>query len=60
VSEFIIVTCAHCWQTFEMHCDTSVQEQTLIYDCETCCNPLEITYQVFENQAELVSVVPAQ
>jgi hypothetical protein len=43
-----------------MHCDTSVQEQTLIYDCETCCNPLEITYQVFDNQPELVSVEPAQ
>jgi len=57
---FIVVTCAHCWQSFEMHCDTSVPEQTLIYDCETCCNPLEITYQVDDNQPYLVSVEAAQ
>ena len=40
------VTCPFCWQTFEMPCDPGVQRQTLVYDCEICCNPLEVTYSV--------------
>ena len=29
--------------------DTSIRQQTYIEDCEVCCNPIEINYQI-ENE----------
>ena len=40
------ITCPHCWQTFEVPLDCSAGNQSIIYDCEVCCNPLEIEYAV--------------
>ena len=40
------ITCPHCWQQFEIAIDLSIPDQTFVYDCEVCCNPLEIQCQV--------------
>ena len=40
------ITCPHCWQTFDIAIDCSIPDQTFVYDCEVCCNPLEITCQI--------------
>lgn len=42
--------CPHCWQTISVMLDLSVSGQTLIQDCEVCCNPLEIEYEVGEGR----------
>ncbi len=39
--------CPYCWEEISMLLDSSIREQTYIEDCETCCNPIEIT-SVFE------------
>ncbi len=39
------ISCPHCWQTFSIPLDLSVRGQTFIYDCEICCNPLEVEYE---------------
>ena len=39
-------TCPHCWQTISMMLDVSRGGQRYIEDCEVCCNPLEIAYDV--------------
>ena len=39
-------TCPHCWQVIEVLLDLSVRGQQYVQDCEVCCNPLEITYEV--------------
>ena len=39
-------TCPHCWQEMSVLLDLSAGGQTLIQDCEVCCNPLEIAYEV--------------
>lgn len=44
--EFYDITCPHCWQTFSIPLDLSLKGQCFIYDCEICCNPLEVEYQV--------------
>ena len=46
MEELYPVICPHCWQQFEISIDLSVPEQTFVYDCEVCCNPLEVTCQV--------------
>lgn len=38
--------CPYCWQEISMLLDTSVQHQTYIEDCEVCCNPIEIGYEM--------------
>ena len=44
------ITCPHCWQLFTIRLDLSVRSQTYVYDCEVCCNPLEITYEIEDGQ----------
>jgi transcription elongation factor Elf1 len=39
-------TCPYCWQTISMVLDVSVGEQTYVEDCEVCCQPIEVSYEV--------------
>ena len=43
--EYGEITCPHCWQTFWIPLDVTVPRQTFVYDCEVCCNPLEVDYE---------------
>jgi transcription elongation factor Elf1 len=45
-------TCPYCWQTISMVLDMSVPVQTYVEDCEVCCQPIEVSYQV-EDEALL-------
>jgi hypothetical protein len=39
-------TCPYCWQQISMVLDTSVARQKYVEDCEVCCQPIEISYLV--------------
>jgi len=39
-------TCPYCWQQISMLLDLSAGGQTYSEDCEVCCNPIAISYQV--------------
>jgi len=41
--------CPYCWEQISMLIDTSQSQQTYIEDCETCCNPIQLTV-ASENQ----------
>jgi len=45
--------CPYCWEEISMLIDTSQRQQTYIEDCETCCNPIQIS--VTTEQQEIVS-----
>ncbi len=45
--------CPYCWEQISMLIDTSQSQQTYIEDCETCCNPIQLSV-TFENQ-EIIS-----
>ncbi len=38
--------CPYCWEEISMLIDTSVSRQSYIEDCETCCNPIQITVNI--------------
>ena len=38
--------CPYCVQKISMLIDLSVSAQNYIEDCEICCRPIEISYQV--------------
>lgn len=45
--------CPHCGERISMLLDLSAGSQQYLEDCEVCCQPIEITYEVEEY--ELVS-----
>ncbi len=47
------VVCPFCWQTFEMPCDPGVSRQTLVYDCEVCCNPINLRFRAEHGAVEI-------
>ena len=42
--------CPHCGEEISMVLDLSVRKQTYVEDCEVCCNPIEITYTVTDEE----------
>lgn len=41
--------CPYCWETISMLIDTSQRQQHYIEDCEICCNPIQLSVEI-ENQ----------
>jgi len=52
------VICPHCWQTMEIQLDLSAGGQRYVHDCEICCNPLEITFEVQNSEITHFDVQP--
>jgi transcription elongation factor Elf1 len=42
--------CPYCGEQISMVLDLSVDRQTYVEDCEVCCNPIEISYAVEEEE----------
>jgi hypothetical protein len=42
--------CPYCGQCISMMLDLGVRAQSYIEDCEVCCRPIEISYQVAANR----------
>jgi len=45
-------TCPYCGETISMVLDLSVNRQTYTEDCEVCCRPIEIHYNVRHGEIE--------
>lgn len=45
--------CPYCWEEISMLIDVSQTKQSYIEDCETCCNPIQVT--VHTENREIVS-----
>ena len=45
--------CPYCWEQISMLVDTSQRQQQYIEDCEICCNPIQLSISI-ENQ-EIIS-----
>lgn len=56
MQESCVITCPHCWQPNTVLLDVSVAGQTMIQDCEVCCNPYEISYTVSGGAIESLDV----
>ncbi len=53
-------TCPYCAQQVSMLLEELYGSQTYIEDCETCCNPIEISYTVEDGQIVNLSAERAQ
>jgi transcription elongation factor Elf1 len=45
-------SCPHCGEEISMVLDLSVRKQTYVEDCEVCCQPIEISYTVADEELE--------
>lgn len=39
-------SCPYCFEEISMLLDPSVSKQKYIEDCEVCCNPIEIQFEI--------------
>ncbi len=44
-------TCPHCGEELSIRLDvTAGEQQSFIYDCEICCRPIQIQFEVADNE----------
>lgn len=53
------VVCPFCWQSIPLLFDLSAAGQTLIEDCQVCCNPMQISYRAAGGEVTDIEVEPA-
>ena len=49
--------CPYCGAAISVVLDISVNDQQYIEDCEVCCSPIRISYQVTEGEVTLFSAI---
>lgn len=42
--------CPYCWEEISMLLDYSLKHQNYIEDCEVCCNPIQLTISLENNE----------
>jgi hypothetical protein len=43
-------TCPHCWQEISFVIDTTQSKQEYVEDCEVCCNPINVRFEIIEGE----------
>ncbi len=44
--------CPYCWEDISMLLDFSVSFQSYIEDCVVCCNPIQLTVRISDNELQ--------
>lgn len=52
-------TCPYCWQEISFVLDDISEKQRYIEDCEVCCNPIEIYFELTGNEVTFFEAVKA-
>lgn len=55
MTEFIVIRCPYCGESYETVVDPSAGSQNYVEDCAVCCRPIEIALRV-GNDGELIEV----
>ena len=53
------VTCPSCWEQHPVVIDLTDEQRTLIEDCQVCCNPMKISFEVDGDDVVSVDAEPA-
>jgi|KBSSwiStaDraftv2_1062776.scaffolds.fasta_scaffold6230196_1 hypothetical protein len=54
------VVCPSCWETTNVLVDVSAGDQTVIEDCQVCCNPMQLTLTIEDGEITGIEAEPAQ
>jgi len=44
------ITCPWCWETIGVELDLSAGGQRYVEDCQVCCQPIEIAFEVDDGE----------
>ena len=44
------VTCPWCWEQIELDLDLSAGTQAYVEDCQVCCQPIDISFEVDDGE----------
>lgn len=50
------ICCPYCGQSIDILLDTSAGGQDYIEDCQVCCQPIQISFSVSQDELDYVSV----
>ena len=39
-------TCPYCWETISMLLDPDMSGEVYVEDCQVCCNPIQIVFEM--------------
>ncbi len=54
------VTCPWCWERIEVDLDLSAGTQAYVEDCQVCCQPIDISFQVEDGELREVRAERSQ
>jgi len=43
-------TCPYCWERISMLLDPDMSGEVYVEDCQVCCNPIEIVFEMREDE----------
>jgi len=43
-------TCPYCWEQISMLLDPDMSGEVYIEDCQVCCNPIEVVFEIVEGR----------
>ncbi|MCC6866643.1 MAG: CPXCG motif-containing cysteine-rich protein [Ignavibacteria bacterium] len=52
-------TCPYCWQEISFILDITADKQKYIEDCEVCCRPIEVYFEISENDISFFKATEA-
>jgi phage terminase large subunit GpA-like protein len=52
MSDFLIITCPHCGEDFQLALDPSEGPTEFIVDCEVCCRPMTVNVRVRNGEVD--------
>lgn len=52
--------CPYCFEEISFILDTSVPGQTYVEDCEVCCNPIEVKYEIIGSEVAVFEAIKLQ
>lgn len=48
-TEFVVVECPYCWESFETRVDLTAGSTGYVEDCQVCCQPIELSIDVADD-----------
>ncbi len=43
-------TCPYCWERISMLLDPDMSGEVYIEDCQVCCNPIEVEFEMVDDK----------
>ncbi len=53
-------TCPYCWETISIVIDATTEDQEYVEDCEVCCNPILIKFDITDGEVSNFEASQAQ